>query len=378
MTRQSLTVALRPENARTFSPQQKEGLRQEAAAAPGMLSRLAALFRAKGPVGDRYVVSKRSTGLGDRLAALSAAWRYARLTHRTLVVDWRFGGISAGLDNAFASCFEPGDEFAGVRFIGDRHVPARELPKPRHPKIWDSDQLLDIPFIRLREQSIDERRAVALIRTGRDVRARTVVFDGCINDGIVDLTEARQFYAALTPAPTIRSDVAAFQANSLGRGAIGVHIRHGNGGDIMGHRRYWDSTGAALSRCAAAVAHVRQRLGSDRPVFLATDSQEIEARFKALVENVVTRPKDFRAEGAGELHLDVAAWRHVPSAIADMLLLAKCETLIRYPPGSFFSLYAAVLLSADMTGVSTTYDLLRPWNDDPLGPSIVGSASNAA
>jgi Nodulation protein Z (NodZ) len=38
----------------------------------------------KNHVGDRFVVSIRMTGLGDRLASLAAAWRFARNTGRTL------------------------------------------------------------------------------------------------------------------------------------------------------------------------------------------------------------------------------------------------------------------------------------------------------
>ncbi len=68
------------------------------------------------------MVSIRHTGLGDRLASLAAAWRYARCTGRVLVVDWRFGNFTSNMENTFTQCFEAVDDLAGVRFIADRSV----------------------------------------------------------------------------------------------------------------------------------------------------------------------------------------------------------------------------------------------------------------
>lgn len=322
---------------------------------------------------QRYVVSIRSTGLGDRLASLAAAWSFAKSTARTLVVDWRFGGISADGQNAFAQCFEPTPELASVPFIADRHMPAATLPSPRYPAIWNKDELLDFPFFRPSGALTDQRRAVRLIRSQKDIPARTVVFDGCIADGAPDLTRLRQFYSALSPTSSIASQVAEFRRCRIPAPCIGLHIRNGNGGDIMGHRRHWDSTEKALQRCIAAVRHAQELLGSDVALFLATDSAMIERGIRSLLPDVISREKDYRPEGAGELHLDTNAWRHRSSAMIDMLLLAQCSVLIRYPPASFFSLYAAVMLS-EGSNDRTVYDLLRPWNGDPLSPSIVFGA----
>ena len=98
--------------------------------------------------------------------------------------------------NLFASFFEPSHEIAGVPFIGDDRVGFMRLPRPRHPPLWEDDLLLTGPFLRPPDTIVADRNAaVALIRSGADVDAASVVFDGCVNDGVVALANARDFLA---------------------------------------------------------------------------------------------------------------------------------------------------------------------------------------
>ncbi len=211
-----------------------------------------------------------------------------------------------------------------------------------------------------------------LIREGRDVAAGTVVFDGCVNDGIVDIEEARSFFSALRPIQRIANDVASFRREAIGtKPVVAVHVRHGNGGDIMAHGRYWDSFEAAIDRCVRAVDHARAKLGRDATVFLSTDSIEVEAAFKAKRPDTLCRPKGFRPPGAGELHVGPDAWVRRPDAVTEMLLLATCDAIVRYPPGSFFSLYPAVAIAPEGGELKTLYDLLRPWDGAALSPAII-------
>jgi hypothetical protein len=212
--------------------------------------------------------------------------------------------------------------------------------------------------------------AVRLIRCKEDVSARTVVFDGCINDGIVKLADARTFFGALEPAPHIQDRMKTFETQ-LGA-AIALHVRHGNGGNIMGHAPYWTSFGESIDRCLRAVDHVRSTLGRRTAVFLCTDGAEVQSLLGSKLDGLLVRPKTFLPPGAGELHLATNAWKHRDDALTEMLLLAKCAAIIRYPPGSFFSFYAACLLSKNDPSVLTAYDLQEPWDrDDPLSPSII-------
>ena len=325
--------------------------------------------------GERFVVSIRLAGIGDRLASLAAAWRFARNTDRTLIADWRHGGISADpATNAFSQCFEAPEMLAGVRFVADRHIPAATLPQPRYPHTWGTDAFLELPLLRNTGDAHRERiKAVRIIRRGRDLPANTVVFDGCINDGIVALSEARTFFDAIRPSPKIAKAVADFRRDRLAGGpVIGIHIRHGNGGNVLGHTQYWNSIPAAIARCKRAVGETKIRLGGDPKVFLCTDSHEIETAFAAVVPNVIVRSKTYRANGEGELHGGVNAWQRRDDAVTEMILLSVCDRLVRYPPGSFFSLYGAVKIASSIDPKATLYDLQRPWErSDPLAPAIV-------
>jgi hypothetical protein len=317
---------------------------------------------------ERYVLSIRMTGLGDRLICLAAAWLYARDTGRSLVVDWRFGGLTADSTNAFPLCFCPASKLSGVPF--DASIVATSLPKPRFPELWNQEVFLKLPFLRPPRSISDDRDlAVHLIREKQDVPSPTIVFDGCINDGLVNLEDARAFYDDLKPLPLILGRVSRFRKSI--RAAIALHVRHGNGGNIMNHAPYWDSFDRSIDRCLRAVAYARLSLGYLTPVFVCTDSAEVQAALQNKLENVVVWPKTFRPAGTGELH-QYRAWEGREDALTEMLLLGECAALIRYPPGSFFSFYAACMLSRNDPSLITAYDLQRSWDSgDPLSPSVI-------
>ncbi len=333
------------------------------------------------PPPARYVVSLRPTGLGDRLACLAAAWVFARGTGRTLVADWRRSSYAADrARNLFPLCFDAPDRLAGVPFVGDDRVARLHFPRPRHPSRWDDDDALAHPLGRpAADLYADRDRAVELIRSGMDVAAPTVIFDACINDGLVSLADARAFFDALRPAPRIARSRDTFAAglsntglSNTGRPLIGLHARHGNGGEVGLHTPFWTDPADALERCRRAVAEARRRLGRPATVLLCTDSHEFAGEAMGAIPGIVTRPKGYRAPGEGELHGWNGAHRTLHDALVEMHLLAGCDALIRYPPGSFFSLPAAVAIGGPGTPAGTVHDLQRPWAaDDPLSPAII-------
>lgn len=323
---------------------------------------------------QRSVISIRRTGLGDRLVSLGAAWLFARRTGRTLVVDWRFSGSTAErTENAFLRCFENKDALGDVPLVVASGFDTSQSPKPRYPASWSEDARLGLPFLRSgRDYQADQDEAVALIRGGTDRSEPTVVFDGCVNDGLVRLDDARAFYSSLRPKAEMADAVERFRRDRLpARPVIGLHVRHGNGGDIMGHARHWRDFDAAIRRCLAAVARCRELLGGAAPVLLCTDSPRVKETLEGRLSGLIVRDKPFRPAGKGELHIGGDAWRRSDDAMIEMLLLAEVDALVRYPPASFFSLYGAVML-AEPPGDATIYDLQQPWlSRDRLGPAIV-------
>jgi hypothetical protein len=156
------------------------------------------------------------------------------------------------------------------------------------------------------------------------------------------------------------------------RNLIGLHVRHGNGGDIMGHSSSWTSFELAMKRIVKAVEACRQKLGDGTPVLLCTDSLEVVEVVRTRIDNIVYRFKKMRPRGSGELHHSVENPDGYIDALTDMILLSKCNLLIRYPAGSFFSFYAAIMKQNQNSNYSTVYELQQPWNkDDNLSPAIV-------
>jgi hypothetical protein len=319
-------------------------------------------------VAPRYIVSTRRTGLGDRLVSLAAAWGLARDTGRTLVADWRFSAYALdGKTNLFTLCFEKCSDLAGVPFVGDDSV--SRLGLPGNPK----RTVLDAIRHRLTGcRRLTPEEAASAIRSGRDVKGRAILLDACLFDRSMPVEECRQFMSALRPRAHIADAVAAFHAG-LGDGPIiGLHVRYGNSGNIMNHARYWTSFAPAMARCVAAVEHARERSGASATVMLCTDSLEVEQAMKDSIPRLATRPKMYRHPGAGELHLWPGASLGRDDAMIEMLLLAKCDALIRYPPDSLFSLYGAVMRHRHDPQPRMLDDLARRWNPgDTLSPAIL-------
>jgi hypothetical protein len=224
---------------------------------------------------SRYVVSLRPTGLGDRLICLCAAWIFARNTGRTLVVDWRGSRYTPRLEqNLFSLCFANSDELVGVP-LRVAAAGMHDLPAPAFPDHWNRDDRLADPWRGPREDSAAIRdHAVTAIRSQADIDAPTVILNTCVNDGVTDFAVARHFYQALRPLPHIQAAIEEYHRSTMAGGpVIGLHVRHGNGGNILGHARHWTSFDEGIGRCLRAVALARSRTGPDTPVFLCTDSR---------------------------------------------------------------------------------------------------------
>jgi len=297
----------------------------------------------------RMVISKRWTGLGDCLVSLLAAWRFAHATGRALVADWRRSCyVNDPRTNVFGLVFEPAPVVAGVPFLGDDTINDLVLAGPFHPATWHAATVSKHWTRHGLEDRAEREAAVALVASGADVEAPVVVFDGCLNDAVPSHEACRRVLGALRPRARIAEAVAAFEERYLvGRPIVAVHVRHGNGGNIGAHARYWASPPAALGRVIGAtlwaVRAMRSEAGVDPVVFVCTDSRPVEALLQQALPGVVTRPKTFRPPGAGELHLWDRRLTSLMDATVEMLLLARSDVLVRFPPGSFFSFWGVVM-----------------------------------
>ena len=139
------------------------------------------------------------------------------------------------------------------------------------------------------------------------------------------------------------------QTHFASRRVIGVHVRyHSRAMGESDHDRFWERPDESLAALWATVQRLRERFAPDPTiVFLATDSARVQNFFREGMPDVIAYEKQFTLDGK-ELH------EHLPiktaqAALVDMFLLARCDVLVRYPPGTWFSYYASLFVSIQET-----------------------------
>ncbi|WP_037080522.1 nodulation protein NodZ [Rhizobium sp. CCGE 510] len=294
---------------------------------------------------DRYVVSRRRTGFGDCLWSLAAAWRYAQRTGRTLAIDWRGSCyLDQPFTNAFTVFFEPIQDIAGVRVICDDQINQFSFPGPFFPSWWNKPSIESV--YRPDEQIFRERDELTeLLQAQDDTDANTVVCDACLM-WRCDQAAERQIFQSLNLRPEIQARIhTIYQEHFEGRSIIGVHVRHGNGEDIMDHTPYWADPEFAFRQVCTAIEKAKA-LPHRRPVmvFLCTDSAQVRDHLLGVFPDLITIPKCFQAAQAGPLHSASLGADGGISALTEMYLLARCDTVIRFPPTSAFTRYARLFV----------------------------------
>ncbi|WP_283805875.1 nodulation protein NodZ [Bradyrhizobium sp. ARR65] len=291
---------------------------------------------------DRFVVMRRRTGFGDCLWSLAAAWSYARRTGRALAIDWRGSCyLDQSFTNAFPVFFEPVQRIAGVHVACcDDEINQFAFPGPFFPEWWNKPPIDCI--YRPDEQIFRERDELAqLFEAATDTEAKTVVCDACLMWRCDEAAE-RQIFESVKPSREIQARIdAIYQEHFEGYSVIGVHVRHGNGEDVMGHAPYWADPDLALRQVCAAIDRAKV-LSHPRPVrvFLCTDSVRMLQRLSAIFPDIFVVRKRFQADRAGPLHSAELGVEGGISALVDMYLLGRCDTVIRFPPTSAFTRYA--------------------------------------
>lgn len=370
--------------ARPRVPSSRGGLPGEpgsAASAGAPLARIADDDRlspqgaSPGAVPARYVVSRRWTGWGDCIVSLISAWHYARRTGRTLAVDWRRSRYLADpRRNAFAAYFEPCGAIAGVPVMGDDSVGRLAYPRPVHRsaghlaleglRAWQARRGLR-PSAEQAEAAYRQAHAEELsLLAGEDCGAATVILECCLSEALPDLASCGTFLAGLVPRPAIRAEVDRFAAAHFSsRPVIAVHVRHGNGDEIGEHAKYWRDPERDLSAVCDGIREAETALGGAGTIFLCTDSARIRDQILARRPGILTRRKHFRADGSGELHaaglLALRRWRVGRDALVEMLLLARADALVCYPPDSFFSFYARACADGPRLLIADRFRLSR-------------------
>ncbi len=305
----------------------------------------------------KLVVSRRNTGFGDCIMSMISAWHYAKCTGRTLIIDWRRSPyVKEKHKNAFSAFFKPVAAIGDVPVICDDAIKTLGIPTPvylghgiyqtgrlaafiKRLKIVVKPGLFIDAFLR---KMIDE---LYLFKPIHDVPESTVIFRSCL-PALAELQDCQLVLRHLTPREGIQKEIEQYvQANFSGKKVIAVHVRHGNGGDIMGHAEYWEDEARVIHEICQEIKRTKEKVGQDSLVFLCTDSKKIQETMRALFPGIIARQKYFRPNNSGELHdrstIALPGAEEMGSdALTEMFLLSRAHALITYPPGSYFSFYA--------------------------------------
>jgi Nodulation protein Z (NodZ) len=78
------------------------------------------------------------------------------------------------------------------------------------------------------------------------------------------------------------------------------------------------------------IRSLKAATGTDPILFLCTDNLAVENNLRGAFPGIVTRPKNFRQIGEGELHSGSRAYTVRDDTAIEMLLLARSDVLMTY------------------------------------------------
>jgi len=293
---------------------------------------------------DQYLILKGFAGLGNRMAALATAVLYAKLSGRTLVVDWRDSFYASDGRNVFSTLFQSPD----ILTTSPSEITA--LANSIAPTIWQHQLSCNLPALIAAEEDANIRKTMGqrlFMKYSIDLNKlshpqKGVVYCSYIEEfnklrrhfkgELAHLKQASNedifawvFNRELQLAPAIHQAVDDFVATRFaGQSVIGLHIRHTD--KSVSLPRYQRAFQAHLATYPDAV------------FFLATDNRAVEQHFlEAYPDKIVVADKWLPTDGArvhGNANCPDLA-QHAAESLIDIVLLSRCDRLIYSRTTSF-------------------------------------------
>lgn len=288
---------------------------------------------------------KGCAGLGNRLVTVMSAIRYANQNQRVLVVDWSDGQFDKKGTDAFEKCFT----LKNVSHISPGEVKdwesmshSSELFKNnRNEGLYDLYVEYQSPFfLKFPERLFSVTGLSKLRRCWKPVAAGqpALPFGGDLKDGqpedvlyYIDFLPAIAYDALpdyLELKPAIEKKINDLSARMGLKEAVGLHIR---------------STDKKPTRPVEEVIDHLKKHHPGQPVYLSTDSTQIEELFAASFAKLLLLPKtkpELKGEGLHQwaLYNKQEELKYViyEESVLEMFLLSKCKTLY-YQGNSTFS-----------------------------------------
>jgi hypothetical protein len=258
-------------------------------------------------VRERFLLVKGTSDLGNRIFVLLSAVLYARVTNRTLLVDWRDGVCAPSESNALPLLFSspsPGpferlaetDSIRPAIWRGHINEPVTRMLETHGPSL-DSKAQRRLLSLDLSRSDYDEEVLVLWDYSAQWSLLRRH-FHGPLQslaEGSRDAILGAVLRHEVTLCPEIRDRVDEFKREHLHLPSVGVHVRYSD------YRSSLLSILHKLNIVLAREAGLR--------IFLATDNVEIKRLFEKSYPDVVTTPHWYPASG---LPLHIAASQHDP------------------------------------------------------------------
>lgn len=291
---------------------------------------------------DRYLLIKAKGGFGNRILSAVTGIALAEAIGRVPVVDWRDGHYAPRGVNAYTELFDSPDDVDVAAFDHRTDVA---------PPIW-AGRLGEFPVDLVerfypREHSnpfVYRKLAIDLARPHRP--EPVAVFWSYLPKA----ARIRRHLARRPDGRRPRGDALSrdvldrwFQPNKRVRTAVEELFADRPGPVIGVHIRYTDRK-VSLDRIAREIRRLRHRMPA-APIFLATDNEQVQRRFRAEFSGVFVIEKvlgDDSTTLQGEFVGDDERLHEAENALIDMWALASCDWLV-HSRHSTFSVAAALI-----------------------------------
>ena len=310
---------------------------------------------------ERFIVSANinniHSGLGCLLSILAPAWSYAVATKRTLVIDWRKNPYTSKDpdNNLFSNLFETDNlsKDLGISVIADQSVSELILPKSflRDKNINSPlERLCSRHFLSILHREIDVPTETLLPSLKATFPIRRLIK----NNKDVNL---RKLFQALHPRAFIQKDIDSYYKKyMLSKKIIGVHVRHGNGEEKSTEHfksRVIKEFNTFIDKLIELIEdHGFSKFNGSYEVFLCTDSDLVSKALTVKFPKIILSPSWKPPIDAG-IDFD-NSYSHpdgpvavAASALVDMYLLAKCNSVLVARTTEFVSMVPYIMKSAD-------------------------------
>lgn len=300
--------------------------------------------------GTKILVVKGSggAGLGDKLRAVISAIIYARLSGRSLYVDWNDTAYGDGVTNYFSALFR----LENVQTVGDRPLLGSVRPSAWRGKLhlnWDQlyAEYGTPPWNRVwaREvfsfdQGVLDWDEDVCVMWDFDQFEKLIpylprLFPAIRGDEPVERLQGEVLNTHVRPVQEVADAVAAYRAEMHEmRPLIGLHVRATD-------EHYRARQAPPVAAYVKAARDLQRRSGA-RAIFLSTDNRDVQELFQRQFgkEQVMWTNKWLPPSGVA-LHFQNKCPDRLQSlrdALIDIYLLASCDGLVSLGNSSFSAL----------------------------------------